>query len=380
MKKKILVTPGPSPVPPEVLSQMATPIMHHRTDEYKAVLKEVFENLKKVFFTQRPVVLFAASGTGAMEAAVSNFVNSASKVCVIEGGKFGTRWTEILKAYGVKDVLTVEVERGKALSKQELEAIIKKNPDIKAVFATLCETSTGTVFDIQGYAQVLKDKDAILAVDAISGLLSDPLYTDDWGVDVVVSGSQKGFMLPPGLAFLSVSEKAEKFLQESDLPKYYFNVKKHIKSLQDFDTPFTSSVSLVLGLRKSLEMILDYGLENMFQKAARLAGAVRSSFKESGFSLLSSSPSAGVTAVCSPVDSGKLVKILRQKYGVSIAGGQESLKGKIFRIAHMGYIDEEELLLALYHLESALVETGYNIEKGKLLSKFTEVAYAGANK
>ncbi len=380
MKKKVLLTPGPTPIPPEVLAEISRPIIHHRTDEYVSILGEVFSKLKKIFFTQRPVLLFSSSGTGAMEAAVSNFVNTADKVLVIEGGKFGERWGEILSSFGVKNVIRKKVEWGDAFSAQELERVLSEEKDIRAVFSTLCETSTGTVFDIQGYARVLKNRDAILIVDAISGLLSDPLYMDEWAVDVVVCGSQKGLMLPPGLGFIALSPKAEQFLERSDLPHYYFDIKKHLKSYGKTDTPFTSSVSLVRGLNRALDLILEQGVEKLFGRARIFASALRESFKNVGLEILSRSPSQAVTAVKSPVDSQKLVKLLRTEYGVSVAGGQGKLKGEIFRVAHMGYIDENELLSGLYYLEKGLKKLGFSIKPGVLVSKFLEVLYEGSNK
>jgi len=378
MRRVVLLTPGPSPVPDEVLKEIGQPLIHHRTEEYKKILEEVFDSLKKVFFTQRPVLIFSSSGTGAMEAAVSNFINSKDKVLVIEGGKFGQRWTEILQAYKVSNVVKVEVEWGKTLPASKLQELINVHKDVRAVFATLCETSTGTLFDIKGYGDVIKKRETLLIVDAISGLLSDPLYMDEWNVDVVVCGSQKGMMLPPGLSFLSFSQKAESFLERSDLPHYYFDVKKYKKSLDNKDTPFTSSVSLIRGLHVALKTIIDFGVENMFKKSAFLAETIRKIFVEAGFTLFSEYPSNAVSSIVSPVDSIRLIKTLRSRFGVSIAGGQAHLKGKIFRVAHMGYINEQDLLFGMLCLDKVLREMGFN-PKCSLASKLGEVLNESSN-
>ena len=236
MKRRYLMTPGPSPVPSSVREALGKEIMHHRTDEFIEILKEINEGLKYVFCTKNPVITFSSSGTGAMEAAVTNFFSAKDKVLVLIGGKFSERWAEIAKAYGL-DVVEAKIEWGKSPTAEDVKKALDSHKDIKGVFTTLCETSTATVFDIKGIAAVTKDKNVLLIVDAISGLGQDALPTDEWGVDIVVSGSQKGFMLPPGLAFISISEKAKGFLKTSTLPKYYFNLNKALKSYEKNDTP-----------------------------------------------------------------------------------------------------------------------------------------------
>ena len=378
MRKDYLLTPGPSIIPSSIRKVLGGEIIHHRTEEFGKILQEVNEGLKYIFCTQNPVVIFTSSGTGAMEAAVSNFLSSKDKVIVVSGGKFGQRWAEIAYAYGL-EVIPYNIEWGKAPSPEFIGDLLKKNKDVKAVFTTLCETSTGTVYDIEGIASFLKEKDTILIVDAISGLGQDRLLTDAWGVDVVISGSQKGFMLPPGLAFLSVSKKAESFLAHSNLPKYYFDLKKALKSYYKPDTPFTPAISLIMGLREALKVIKKEGREKLWEKFARLSLATREAAKSIGLKIFSQRPSSSVTAVVSPqkIKSSELVKRLRQKYGVSLAGGQSHLKDKIFRIAHMGAVGEQELIICFSILEKGLREMGYNeFVTGASLKKLEEVLYA----
>ncbi len=369
--RHILLTPGPTPIPPQVLEILSRPIIHHRTSEFRKVLGRVREKLKEVFLTQSEVLIFASSGTGAMEAAVANFFKEGDKVLVIEGGKFGQRWSEICRSFRLQ-VLKEEVEWGQILSKERLSEILDSNPDIKGVFSTLCETSTGTVFDIKGYGELLKDKEILLIVDAISGLASEVFYKDKWGVDIVVSGSQKGLMLPPGLGFLSFSKKAEKFLETSNLSKYYFDVKKYYKSILSDDTPFTPALTLIMALDKALDILLEEGIESVFKKFEEMSRVVREAICALGLELFSKFPSQSVTAVVSPVDSAQLVKLLRTKYKVSIAGGQAHLKGKIFRIAHMGYINYQDLFLGFLYLEKVLKELGFDFEDLASVKKIKE--------
>lgn len=368
MLKKRLFTPGPTSVPEEVLLEMASPIMHHRTDEFIKIAGEVFENLKYIFQTKNDVFVIASSGTGAMEASVVNFFSEGDKVIVICGGKFGERFKEIGLAYKL-NVIPVEVEWGKKFNTEIIKDMLEKNPDVKGVFATLCETSTGTHFDIKTLGEIVSQYlEAILIVDTISSLGAVPCLTDEWKIDVVVTGSQKAFMLPPGLAFISVSEKAWKQAETSNLPKYYFNLKKYKKTLAKNDFPFTIPVSLIVGLRKSLQIIKGIGIENIWKEHHIRAEATRQAMIAAGLKLLSESPSDAVTAVLLPegVDGDKLIKILRTKYGISIAGGQEHLKGKIIRISHLGWQDEFDVLTAICAVGVGLKELGIeiNIEKG----------------
>ncbi len=374
MRKYRLLSPGPTPVPEKVLLRMADTIIHHRTPQFQAVLKGVNVKIKKLFRTKNPVLIFASSGTGAMEASIVNFLSKGDKALVIKGGKFGERFAEICEAYGV-EVVSYDVTWGKAADPAEVEALLSENPDIKAVYSTLCETSTGVVNDIKGIAGVVGKTGAILVVDAISGLTADELKPDEWGVDVIVGGSQKGIMLPPGLAFLSVSEKAKKLLETSDLPRYYFCLHAALKAHAKDDTPWTPAVSLIQGLDAVLDMLLEEGLDNVLERHARLANATREAVKAMGLELFAASPSNAVTSVKVPegVDGGALVKKMRDEQGVTIAGGQASLKGKIFRVAHLGYMDEYDTISALAGVEIVLSQLGYGIELGKGVAKAQEL-------
>ena len=377
MKSKLLLTPGPSPVPKFIREVMSRQIIHHRTDEFREVLATVIQSLKEIFLTENPVLILASSGTGAMEAAVSNFFSSQDKVIVVEGGKFGQRWKEIATRYGL-DVISYSIDWGNAPDPNYLRQLLESDSSIKGILTTLCETSTGTVYDIESIGNLTRDREVILVVDAISGLGQDKLLTDEWGVDVVVAGSQKGLMLPPGLSFISISKKAEEFLQRSNLPKYYFDLKLALKSYQKNDTPFTPPVSLILGLEASLNFIRDEGIHNRWEKFSKLARATQEAVKAIGLNLFSFRPSNSVTAVWTPssIKSSQLVSKLRKEYGISIAGGQAEFKDKIFRIAHMGAIEEGDLVIGFYFLERALKELGYNLKLGSSIVKLEEVLYA----
>ena len=370
MRKYRLLSPGPTPVPEKVLLKMADTIIHHRTPQFRAVLKDIDNKMKKVFRTKNPVFIFASSGTGAMEASVVNLLSKGDKALVISGGKFGERFGEICGAYGV-EVVSYDVAWGDAADPAAVDTLLKENPDVKAVYSTLCETSTGVVNDIREIGKIVSSTDAALVVDAVSGLSADELKSDEWGVDVVVCGSQKGFMLPPGLAFLSFSPKAEKLAGQSDLPKYYFDLKAAKKSYEKDDTPWTPAVSLVMGLNSVLDMMMEEGPDNILARHARLAHATREAVKAMGLELFSKRPSNAVTAVKVPegVDGAALVKKMRDEQGVTIAGGQASLKGKIFRIAHLGYMDEYDVIAAIAGVEIVLSQLGHDIELGKGVAK-----------
>ncbi len=374
MKKKVLLTPGPTPVPPEVLSALGRPIIHHRTSEFQDIFKEVNAGLQYVFATKDEVLTFASSGTGAMEGCVANLLSPGDLAICVSGGKFGERWGEICKAYGVKTII-INIEWGKAVQPAQIEEALKQNPEVKAAFVTHCETSTGVVTDVQALAKVVGATKAVLVVDAISSLGAMELAKDEWGVDVVVSGSQKALMIPPGLGFCSLSAKAWQLVEKSTNPKYYFNFTKARKLWQKADTPYTPAVSLVIGLNEALKMVQEEGLENVLKRHARLAQATRAAMKALGLKLLAEQPANAVTSVYVPqgIDGQKLVKLLRTTYGISIAGGQADLKGKIFRLAHLGYMNEFDMLLGIAAVEKGLVELGANIELGKGVKAAQEV-------
>ncbi|GHT58689.1 serine-pyruvate aminotransferase [Endomicrobiia bacterium] len=372
MIKHYLLTPGPTPIPPEVALKEALPILHHRTSEFASVYKDVAEGLRCVFQTKNEVYMLAASGTGAMEMAVVSLLSPGDEIVVASCGNFGDRWAKIAEGYGIK-VISASVEWGKVVKPLEIEKALRANPNVKAVYTTFTETSTGVANDIKTIGEIVAKTNAVLIVDAISGLVGQEFKTDEWKVDVVVSGSQKGFMLAPGLAFITLSDKAWKLTESSRLPKFYFDIRKYKKSYATNETPFTPPVTLIVALQESLKLIKERGLENMWNDNKLLAKAARSGIKALGLELFGEAPCEVVTSASVPVEiGGKIVKILREKYGVSIAGGQGDLKGKIIRFAHMGYIGKADLLVGLACLEMVLSELGVKIEKGKAVAAAEE--------
>jgi len=375
MRKIYLLTPGPTPLPPKVSEAMARPIFHHRTPQFQAILKEATEGLKYVFQTKNDVFTLASSGTGAMEATVINLLSPGDTALTVQGGKFGERWAEICKAYNINAEI-IDVEWGKAVDPQEIQKKLKANPKIKAVFTTLCETSTGVVNDIAAIGKVVKDTPAVLVVDAISGLGAIDLKTDDWGCDMVVSGSQKGLMLPPGLGFISVSPKAMKLVEVSKSPSYYFDLKKAKKAFDKNDTPFTPAITLIIALCEALKMIKEDGLENVFLRHRKMADATRAAMKALGMELFAPTASSDVvTAVKVPqgIDGEKLVKTMRDTYNITMAGGQDALKGKVFRMAHMGYIEEFDIIAGISCIEKVLVQMGYKFNLGSGVKAAEEI-------
>ena len=376
MKKTFLFTPGPTQIPPEVVLAEASPMIHHRTSEFSDIFANVSEDLKYIFQTKDgEVFTFASSGTGGMEACVVNSMSRGDKAIVISGGKFGERWAQLYETYGV-NVVKIEVENGKAVNPDALKGTIQKATDAKAVFATLSETSTGVVHDIESIAKVVKDNNLLLVVDGISGIGVQPFKMDDWGVDIAVTGSQKGFMLPPGLSFVCVAKSAWGSIEKSDLPKYYWNFKKMQKALNNKTTAYTPAISLIMAAGKSVEMIKNEGIENVWSRHARLANATREGAKALGLELFADGDSGNVlTSIKIPegvtFDAG--IKKLRDETGVTIAGGQDELKGKIFRIGHMGYVNDFDIVLAMSAVEKILNENGCNVELGKGISKVQEI-------
>lgn len=365
IKKYYLLSPGPTPVPEKALSAAAEPIIHHRTSEFSAIFMEVVEGLKYVFETKEDVFILTSSGSGAMETAVVNTLNAGDKVITISGGKFGERWGKICRAYGI-EVKEIALEWGDLFTKEQLADELKSNPGTKAVFATLSETSSGTVYDIQGYGEVVAQTEAILAVDGISGLGATPCPMDDWKVDIMVAGSQKSFMIPPGLAYIAFSPKAWNLVEKSTLPKFYFDAKAYKKNLEKKTTPWTPAVSLIIQQKKSLDIIKSVGLEKLFEHHRILGDATRAGVKAIGLELLSKNPGNILTAIKVPagIDGVNLVKTMQGKYMAYIAGGQDPYKGKIFRIAHLGYMGGFDIITALSALEMTLSELGYEFEHG----------------
>ena len=375
-----MLAPGPTPVPDRVLLAMAQPMIHHRTPQFSAIFAEVKEDLKYLFQTKQDVLILAASGTGAMEGSVTNLFSPGDEVIVINGGKFGERWGKISESYGLK-AHWLNVEWGKAVDPKDVKKILDANPKIKGIMVQASETSTAVAHPIKELAQFTKNRqDCLLIVDGITAVGVFPVPMDELGIDVLVSGSQKAFMLPPGLAFAALSEKAWKFMETAKCPRFYFDFKKERKNLKDNTTAYTPAASLIIGLREALRMIKEEGLENVFARHNRLARATRAAVKAMNLKPLApDSPSDATTGVYVPegVDGGKLVKYLRDEMGITLAGGQDHLKGKILRIAHLGYIDTFDIIVAISSIEMALRKFGHKMEFGKGVAAAQEILLEG---
>jgi len=365
--KTYLMSPGPTPIPERVLAAMSEPIIHHRAPIFSEIMESVREGLKYLYQTKTEVIMHASSGTGAMEAAVANTLSPGDEVICIRGGKFGERWAEISEAYGVKPI-NLDVTWGQAVDPAAVADSLDANKSVKAVMVQASETSTGVGHPIKEIADIIRKKDdTILIVDAISALGVIDLPVDDWGLDVVVSGSQKGLMLPPGLAFASVSEKAWEFVKKSSLPKYYFDYTAENKNLLKNQTAYTPAISLIIGLKEAMAIIREIGLKKLFSRYEQMADATRKAVLGMGLELFApDAPSGSITAIQSPpdIDGQAVVKTLRETHGITIAGGQSQLKGKIFRIAHMGYVDRYDIIMTLAALEMTLKGLGHSIELG----------------
>ena len=359
--KKRLLTPGPTMVPERVLEALSRPTLYHRSPEFKEVFLETRQLLKRVLRTEGEVLILTSSGTGAMEAAVSNLFNPGDSAVVIVGGKFGQRWQELCQTYGVNPVV-VEVEWGKSVKVEEVKRAIEKNPSVKGVLVQICETSTGTVHDVRAIGELLKGYDDVLLIaDGITAYGVYDIPTDQWGIDVAITGSQKALMTPPGLAVISLNGKAQERLEKVRDRSYYFNLRKEIKQQSKGQTAYTTATNLVVALNEALKMIDEEGLENVAKRHQILAEATREGVKALGLELLSENPANGVTAVKVPagIDGQEIVRVAREEFGVTIAGGQEHLKGKIFRLSHMGYVDMFDVLTGLEVTEFALKKLGY---------------------
>ncbi len=379
MLKRYLLAPGPTPVPPEVLLAMARPIIHHRAPEFAQVFAEVREDLKWLFQTRNDVLILASSGTGGMEGAVSNFLSPGDKALCVNAGKFGERWGKLCKTFGAQ-VTEIKVEWGRAVDPQAVADVLKKDPSIKAVYVQASETSTGVAHDVKTLAEIVRPYEGtILVVDAITALGVFDIKTDEWGLDVVIAGSQKALMLPPGLAFVSVSEKAWQLAQKAQNGAFYFNFKKEREAQSKNQTAYTPAVSLILGLQEVLKMLKAEGLKAVFARQAALARAMREGIKAAGLSLFpKESPSDAVTAVSAPdgIDGQAIYKNLRVHYGITAAGGQDHLKGKIFRLSHMGYIDRFDIITALAAVEMVLKGLGHPITLGSGVARAQELLMA----
>jgi aspartate aminotransferase-like enzyme len=361
-----LLTPGPTPVPEETLLELAKPVFFHRTPEFRRLLAEVMEDLQYVFQTKNPVLPLTSSGTGGLEAAVVNCLAPGSKAICLIAGRFGERWRSLCKAFGV-EVVAVTVPYGKVVQPEQLAKALADHPDAAAVCCTLSETSTGVAHDVAAFGRLAARTPALLLVDAISGLGVMECRTDDWHIDVCVTGSQKALMMPPGLAFVSVSDKAWKQVEKKPSPRtFYFDLKKARASLATNDTPYTPAHTLLRAMRLSLKRIRAESIENIWSRQRRNGAAAGAGFQAMGLELFAERPADGLTVVKMPagIDSTALLGKLEQQYGLKLANGQDTLKGKIIRLAHMGHIDQFDVLAALSGVELVLKEMGHPVEPG----------------
>lgn len=370
LKKNYLMTPGPTPVPPSVLLAQAKPIIHHRTPAYTELLVRVTEDLKYIFQTNNEVLIYACSGTGVMESSIANLFSPGDKVIVAVNGKFGQRFLKIAKAYGLEPIV-LEYEWDQVVKPEEIAAVLERDGrTIKGVLVVQSETSTGVLNDVEAIGEIVKDYPALFVVDSITGIGAVECRTDDWGLDVVMTGSQKGLMMPPGLACVAVSDKAWAAVAESTLPKFYFSYETTRKALKSAEpqNPFTPPVSLMMALGEALRLMREEGLENILERHALLAQAVRDGIEAMGLELFAPPEGRGnaVTPVKVPesVDGQALPKLLESEYGITIAGGQDHLKGKIFRIGHLGYYDHFDVVVTLTGIELVLAKLGFPVKAG----------------
>lgn len=369
MKKYYLLTPGPTPVPPRVAAKSAEPILHHRTKEFQNIFASAQEGMKYVMRTKNDVLMISGSGTAAMDAAVTNTLSPGDRVLIGAIGSFGERWVKICEAYGLNATIIRE-EWGKPLSPSKIEEALKKDTAIKAVLVQHTDTSTGTVNDLKTLGQIVSKTSAILIVDSVSGLAGEELHMDDWKLDVVVSGSQKGLMTAPGLAMASLSDKAWKHNEVAKIGRFYMDFKTIRKSIKDNETPWTPPVSLFQSLNEALKMIKEETIEKVWERHRKLSKMAQAGITAMGFPLFSSAPCTVLTAATLPAgfDGNALIRKMLDDQGVSIAGGQDHLKGKIFRLAHMGYMDSFDVIVGLTALEATFKDMGYKIpEPGKAI-------------
>jgi aspartate aminotransferase-like enzyme len=379
IRKQRLLTPGPTPLYPPALHAMMASDIHHRTEDFRKIYRSCLADLKEVMGTPYDLLMFAASGTGAMDAAVSNLFSKGDKVIVCSAGKFGERWAEIAKAYGL-DATVLTAPYGEVVTPQRVEAALAQEPATKGVFVQASETSTGAMHDVEAMGRAISKTGAIFVVDAITGFGTMPLDIGGWGLDVAIGGSQKAFMIPPGLAFMSVSPKAWKLAETATLPHYYFNLKKEKKSGDAGESSWTPSTSLILALAEALRYVKQIGMPHLIVNAQLLARATRAAVQALGLELWApGSPGSSVTAVKAPagMDSGVIVKEFRTRFGAIIANGQGTMKGQIFRIAHLGYFDFADLFGVVAGLEIILNANGYSVQYGTGVAAVEEI-YAHA--
>ena len=376
MKKTYLLAPGPTPVPETVNLEMAAPMVHHRTPQFSKIFAEAAEDAKYLFQTKQDVIILASTGTGGMESCITNLFSPGDKVLVVNGGKFGERWGKISESYGLEPVW-INVDWGQAVDANKVKTILDKDKGIRAILVQASETSTTVCHPIEALSKLTRDRDDILlVVDGITGTGVFPLPMDEWGIDAMITGSQKALELPPGLALVALSEKAWKFTDQSKCPHFYFDLKKERKNLANQTSAYTPAVSLVIGLRAVLKSFKEEGLENVHKRHNRLARATRAAAKALGLKMVApDAPADSATGVFLPdgIDGGKLVKSLRDDFGVTLAGGQDQWKGKVIRIAHLGYVDTFDTIIAISAIEMALKKFGHAVELGKGVAAAQEI-------
>ena len=378
MKKLRLFTPGPAMVPEEVLLAMARPMDHHRTDQFRAVLADVASQLQYLFGTTGTCLTITGSGTCAAEAGITSCLPPGHKALVCQAGKFGQRWGEICDAFNIPNT-RYELDWGHGFKPEGVAKMLDADPEIDTVIVTHSETSTAAVSDVEGIAKLTRGRDVLLIVDGITAVAAIPVKMDEWGIDVLFTGSQKALMLPPGLGFVGVNDRAWKRIDSGSTPGFYNNLKAYRKSLEHFDTPYTPANVMINGAQVVLHRIREEGLESIWRRTALVARATRQAALAIGFKVFAADPVDSVTALTVPegVDEAALRKTMRGKFGMQIAGGQDRLKGKIIRIGHMGYLDQFDALSVLSALELALHQQGHRFEIGAGLAAAQRVL-AGA--
>lgn len=367
VRKSRLLTPGPTPLLPSAVRAMGAADLHHRTAEFRAAYSGVIADLHYFMGTDNGIALFASSGSGAMEAAISNLFSPGDKVIACSAGKFGERWVQMAQAFKLETVV-LSKPYGESVLPEELEAMLRRHPDVQGVLVQATESSTGISHDVQAMGRIVAATDAILVVDAITGLGSSILEIDEWALDVVIGGSQKSLMIPPGLAYCSVSEKAFRRVETATNPNFYFNLRKHVEAGPKGDSPWTPASSLLLGMAEVLRYIRELGRDQLIRNAQLLARATRESAQALGLELFARNaiPAGAVTAIRAPdgLDSGQIVRAYKERFEAVIANGQGSMKGQIFRFAHLGYFDFHDLFATIAELEIILHELGREVDFG----------------
>jgi len=367
MLKRYLLTPGPTPVPPEIVLHMSQPIFHHRTQEFSRLFTEVQEGLRHLFQTEQEVLVLASSGTGAMEGAVTNTLSASDQVIVVNGGKFGERWVKICQAFGIQ-VVEVRVEWGKAVESGTVAQVLSEHPEARAILVQASETSTTVLHPVEEIAALTRERELLLIVDGITAVGAMDIPMDRWGIDVLVTASQKALMLPPGLAFIALSPKAWRFVDRAKLPRFYFDLARERKEQRKNLTAYTPAISLIMGLHGVLQGLQQEGLSRVFARHALLAHATRTAAQALGLSLLApQNPSPAATGVWLPqsINGTRFLSYLRDCLGVDFADGQDQLKGRVVRIAHIGYVGPFDIITAISALEMALERFGYPVELGR---------------